>query len=462
MSGIAIIVTCHQPYLRWLPAALELIDRQQPQPAERVVVFDGCAPIPVPGDQWRYVRGEWGHPAGARNAGLAATSAPWAVFWDADNAMPPGYLAALRRAIATAPPNVGIIYPDIQYCDEQLRPHTFWPQPEWDYWSLRAENCIDTASAWRRAAMEIAGGWSERGGGFEDYALALDITALGWRAQKLYGPAILMRVHARSRLQEQRDAGRVLTDLWRSRSLAIVSLLAGREDTFERWVAFLLTAELPPHTSLYVMENSGRPDFSRRAFDACYRIATERSLVRVSFASQPASYHATPDESYFTPGRHLHVARLYAATLPRVGEDLILTLEDDVEPPPDAARRLGEAIGYRTRGNVGAIGAAYAMPYNENEVCAGAGDRATNGWGGRIGWDQLGPEEVDVASIGGGCTVWANWALQGEPLRITQDRRFWLGWDGTLCHALRQKGYRLRLHGGVRCEHHVHGRLARG
>src|SRR5262249_28325405 len=67
-------------------------------------------------------------------------------------------------------------------------------------------------------------------------------------------------------------------------------------------------------------------------------------------------------EPYLERRRHQHVASLYAAVFPRVGEDLILSLEDDVEAPLDAGRQLGEEIGYRSRGAVGVVAASYSMP----------------------------------------------------------------------------------------------------
>jgi hypothetical protein len=70
------------------------------------------------------------------------------VFWDADNVMASGYLDAVRRAAAAAPEDVAILYPDIQFCDEELRPRQLWTLPAYDYWRLRAETCADTASAW--------------------------------------------------------------------------------------------------------------------------------------------------------------------------------------------------------------------------------------------------------------------------------------------------------------------------
>jgi hypothetical protein len=456
VPDIAVVVTCHEPYLKWLPDALASIDAQVPEPAERVVVFDRHQPPAVTPGPWRFLAGDWGHPSGARNRGLAATSAPWLIFWDADNLMPAGHLAAVRRMIGAAPPDLAIVYPDLHLHDDQLTPQTLWTMPAWDYWGLRAENYVDTSAAWRREAVELVGGWSTRVRTFEDYALALDITSLGWKAAKLGGPPVIMRIHPQGRMQRRWGDGGVLTDVWRARTLAIVSLLAGRDETFTSWRDFLLNAELPPKTALYVVDNSGQPEFSRMAFDACQRIARFRGLSHLDFAVSGRPYQAAAAEPYFVEERHLHIARLYASVLPRVTEDLVLTLEDDVEPPLDAIRKLGEQIGFPAFGKVGVVAAAYSIPQNANYVCAGMG---TQEWGPGIGWAGLPHHPIEVGCVGGGCTVWANWALGGSPVNFWWSRG--LGWDATLCVQMRQKGYSVRLHGGVRCRHHLHGRTGR-
>jgi hypothetical protein len=384
------------------------------------------------------------------------TRAPWLIFWDADDVMADGYLAATQRAISAAPPDLGIIYPDIRYCDEYLEPQAFWSMPPWDYWALRAENFITAQSTWRRVALEIVGGWKDRAGAHEDFELALEVTALGWKAAKLEGPPILARNHSDSRMSERRREAGILNDLWKARSLGIVSLLAGRDDTFARWAEFLLHAELPPKTALYVVDNSGRAEFMGKAFDACQRIADERRMLHLDFSCLGQAYRPADSEPYLERRRHQHVASLYAAVFPRVGEDLILSLEDDVEAPLDAVRRLGEEIGYRSRGAVGVVAASYSMPHEPGMVCAGLGDEA---WQTLIRWEQVPGCLMDVGFVGGGCAVWANWALRGYPIHLRWDPILILGWDGVLCQALRRRGYRVVLHGGVRCRHHVHGQV---
>jgi Glycosyl transferase family 2 len=456
-ADIAVIVTCHEPYLGLLPQALASIERQNPAPAERVIVFDGCTPPTVLGGEWRCITGNWGNPSAARNAGVSATAAPWLTFLDADNVAPDGYVRAVGQAIAAAQPNLAIIYPDIQYTDEALTPRDLWRMPPWDYWEMRRQNCVDTSSAWRREAIELAGGWP-LGEFHEDYHLGLSITAAGWKATRLDGPPILMREHGHGRRATSRHSqGGLLTHIWRARSLGIVSLLAGRTSTLDGWKEFLLTAELPLRTALYVVDNSGSSAFRRRVYDICTLVAAERNLTHVDVALAGRPYQQGSHEPYLTKLRHLHIAQLYAGTLPRVAEDLVLTLEDDVEPPPDAIRRLGEEVGYPARANVGVVAAAYPSPTAPAQVCAGLGP---HGWGGAIGWQVLPREPFDVACVGGGCAVWGNWALRECVPHVQWHMK--LGWDGVVCTELARRGYRVRLHGGVRCQHHSHGHTQDG
>ncbi|MCD6352471.1 MAG: hypothetical protein J7M26_10155, partial [Armatimonadetes bacterium] len=65
--SVGVVVTCHQPYLRWLPQALASVERQTDRPDARVLVLDDCqAPAGVAGG-WRIVRGAWHHPCPGRN-----------------------------------------------------------------------------------------------------------------------------------------------------------------------------------------------------------------------------------------------------------------------------------------------------------------------------------------------------------------------------------------------------------
>jgi hypothetical protein len=276
---------------------------------------------------------------------------------------------------------------------------------------------------------------------------------MGWKATKLDGPPVMMRVHGEGRIQTQSRAGQMAQAVWEARSLAIVTLLAGRNDSFDGWTHFLRTAELPPKTALYVVDNSGAPEFSERALSQCLQIANDRSLIHFDYATIGRPYAGDQNEPYLAKARHQHVAQLYSSVLPRVMEDTVLTFEDDMRAPADAARRLADNLGYGKQ--IGVVGATYAMPHNESEVCAG--DSRDGGWGRTPRWEEIPHAPIDFGCVGGGCTLWANWALQGTTIQLQWER--YLGWDAMLCLDLKRKGYKVRLHGGVRCDHHIHGRV---
>ncbi len=202
-----------------------------------------------------------------------------------------------------------------------------------------------------------------------------------------------------------RDGGR-RSDLWQARSLAIVSLLAGRTSTYERWEKFLYTADLPRHTALYVVDNSGDAEFTRRVHQTCQALAAGRQLDHVTISIRPDRYVGRDDEP-FVDERHLHIARLYADLLPTVGEDLIFTLEDDVEPPPYAIRRLAEQIGPHASGSYAAVAGAY--DFGNGALCAG---RSDGGWGSPIYWHQVSDEPIDVVNA-----PWSrsNWLTAARP-----------------------------------------------
>lgn len=448
-------------HAEWAGKALASIEAQRPLPGELVLVIDDPAGLGVlsrlPADPrnhgWTVLHGTWGDPCAARNLGLARTRAEWVVFFDADNVMAPGHIDAVIRTARSAGPRAGIIYHDIQYTDEDLNSPAVWQVPEYDYWALRANNFIDTSAAWRREAVELAGCWPTGRGWFEDYALALEITRRGWTAWRRGGPPVTMRQHNDSRSGVRAHKGKRRNDLWQARTLGIVTLLAGRRAVFERWAGFLRSAELPVRTSLYVIDNSGDPEFGHLVSRTCEELASLRGLEQLTILPRPQRYGGSPNEGYFVRARHLHIARLYAEVMPKVAEDLVLTLEDDIEPPPDAIRRLGEQIGCTAWGRYGAVAAAYDMG-PEGILCAG---RPDGGWGSPIRWPDLSGEPMEAGCVGGGCTIWARWALAAQPIPF-----MWyegLGWDGSLCIRLKQNGYGILLHGGVRCVHHVHGKI---
>lgn len=455
----AVIVTAHRPYVRkgWLRAAVDSIDAQSALPIERVVVLDGCdAPKWLrerPG--WTVMRGDWQSPNPARNLGMEQTSAPWIVWWDADNVMPAEYIAGMVRSIARAEPRTAILYADMQFCNADMVPTRFVRMPgTCDHWALRVQNCIDTGSAWRRAAVEQAGGWSAVASA-DDYALALRLTALGWGATHTAAPPILYREHGRGRWRLNHNAYDNQA-LWDTCSLTILVLFAGRQHLLDAKLHWLATCEIPGDTRLILADNSGSPAFADWLRQAVSRHGLWDRYRSVSLVPAGTPYDPTPGEPYVVLARHQHVADLMARLTAQVTSDYLLTSEDDVlELPVEAIRELWAPI--RPGNRVGAVAAAYASPQNADLVCAA---RHKDEWRGMPTWDSLRDEPEPVGFVGGGCTLWSMAGLrQCAPFHATMLGGRLRGWDTNACRELRSRNFQILLAGAVRAQHYTHGML---
>lgn len=440
---IDVIVTCHDRYLDWLPGCLESIDAQGTT-GGHVVVFDGCEPPKWLSQKpsWRVLRGNWRNPNQARNAGLAVTSSPWVVWLDADNQMPPGYLRAYQQQIATVSHKVGVVYPDLQDHDEQMWPTRLWEKGDYDYWRLRKVSYIDTASCWRRAAVQAVGGWKPVAC-MDDWTLAMALTREGWSGEHARGPAVWMRKHSRSqrRVPTQKSPQQVINK-WPVRSLAVLTLLGpDRAAVHPRWLAWLAKADLPPLTELVLVDNRGVHD--RQLLHAAGNCRSWTAVTVIQDAGIPTGtgWHEV----------HEHVARLYRRALRKTNADMVFTLEDDVEPPLEAVRLLYEA--FPANSSVGACGGLYVSPSRPGQACAALDPER---WV-KVPFIKDWPAKpAAVGAIGGGCTLYAGWALrEAGPIEVLEHS----GWDGTLCQRLRKAGYSSQMDGRVFCVHHAHGTL---
>jgi histidinol-phosphate phosphatase family protein len=171
-----VIPSAGRPSLRVLLDALDGIH-------DRVVVVDDRATAPDPLDVpsgVRVVRGPARGPAAARNAGLWACRAEWVAFLDDDVEPEPGWPERLAEDLAAAAPDVGGVQGRIVVPLPADRRPTDW---ERNTRGLERARWATADLAYRRAALDAAGGFDER---FprayrEDADLGLRVTAGGWR-----------------------------------------------------------------------------------------------------------------------------------------------------------------------------------------------------------------------------------------------------------------------------------------
>jgi glycosyltransferase involved in cell wall biosynthesis len=134
----------------------------------------------------------------ARMAGVAATSAPFVLPLDADDAIAPGAVASLADALDREPP-AAMAWGDVEIWGEfnlALRIGR-----RLDPWLVAHLNTLPVASLVRRTALLEAGGWQLRHG-YEDWDLWMSFAEAGWGGVYVPAPALRYR----------RRGGRMLDD----------------------------------------------------------------------------------------------------------------------------------------------------------------------------------------------------------------------------------------------------------
>ncbi len=223
-----------------------------------------------------------------------------------------------------------------------------------------------------------------------------------------------------------------------------MTLLApDRREAQERWLAWLNAAELPPHANLHVVDNTGK---------ASTRHWLDRGLHANRFGTIGFTVaDGAPGDGWY--GRHRHVAALYRGVLPQVRDDLVVTLEDDIEPPLDGLLTLHQSFRYQSK--VGAVAGVYESPDHPGKACCA---RAETEWKGVPKLGDVLPEPTPMPMLGGGFTMYAGWALcEAHPIEVLERTPSPLGWDGNLAWRLRRRGWQTLIDGRVRCQHHTHG-----
>lgn len=449
---LAVALTCHSKYTHWLEQSIAAIDSQTVRPEMKILCLDRCADkvqeLLSTLRGWSVLIGDWGSPIPARNEALKlATSqgCTWVIGADADNFKDPGYVAAMAADAREVPEDVGCIYPDIQYVDAEGNKTRLRQTPEVTYWDLRNGNPgIDTSSCWRISALNAIGGHVE-GTGMDDYALAMKMTAAGWSVQHASPlvPPTNMREHDLDRrsMAHLLNNELALDQLWKIRSQAVIVLLApGRQKTQARALGWLREAALPEDTVLYVGDNTGDNGYAKLVLGKLYTRFDIVSVTRFPVVN-------LSDWS----SRHQHIARLYRKIFSQITEDVVLTLEDDMEPGPQDVRELYRHLTLNSP--VGAVGAAYSSPEDTSVACASSSPER---WQPTFKMDNLPESGHPVAMIGGGLTLWGGWAVhKALPVEFVYP----MGWDATLSRRIVKAGYTVLLDGSVRVPHHVHGAM---
>jgi glycosyltransferase involved in cell wall biosynthesis len=222
MPRVAVVVPCYNDGATLLETLASLKRQEQ---HELVVVDDGSTEpqtlrvlAELEAGGVHVVRQENRGLSAARMAGVAATSAPYVLPVDADDALAPGAVAALADALDADRVAV-LAWGDVDV----------WGEVETrlavaralDPWFLTYLNDVPVTSLVRRTALLDVGGWS-MGSGYEDWDLWLALAERGGRG-----------VHVpRTTLRYRRRSGRMLDDMTRHHAEFYERLAARHRDLF--------------------------------------------------------------------------------------------------------------------------------------------------------------------------------------------------------------------------------------
>jgi hypothetical protein len=183
MSGVSVVVpTLGRPSLAALLTALAAAT-PAPTPVELLVVDDRPAPageLPLPpGIDAKVLTGRAAGPAAARNVGWRAASHEWVAFLDDDVLPDPDWFVRLTADLARADASTGGVQGVLRVPLPEDRRPTDWERVT----AALADGAWITADmAYRRVALEAAGGFDERlpRAFREDAELAHRVRRAGW------------------------------------------------------------------------------------------------------------------------------------------------------------------------------------------------------------------------------------------------------------------------------------------
>jgi GT2 family glycosyltransferase len=204
---VAVVIPCFN-HGRYLAETVESVLAQTFADLEVVVVDDGsiddsaavaqalCDAHP---NRVRLLRQpNAGHPSVARNNGIRATGGEYVLCLDADDKLPPDWLAACVAAL-DARPGAGVAYTDQQDFSASDHYHVV---SEYDFRAQSHKNWFGICSLFRRAAWEAVGGWDADIALSEDWDFWIGCGYHGFPAIKVHGVAWLYRTSDTGRQAE--------------------------------------------------------------------------------------------------------------------------------------------------------------------------------------------------------------------------------------------------------------------
>jgi glycosyltransferase involved in cell wall biosynthesis len=453
----ACIITCHN-YGRFLAQCLDSCLRQTAPFAYIIVVDDAstddtrAVTAKYAKSGVKYLRTEFRNYSAARNAGYRATPpTSHLLFVDADNWLADNYVECLRRGFRDA--NVGACYGNLLHCRNGQTLGLSKSVYAFRNGCLEHRNMADACSLMRRDTFEQVGLWPEAGDVMSDWSLWLRFQRMGWRMQFCPEAVLHYRVHEQQMSIKWRSKPWEIVEAAPKESalFALVTLFSGRAWALPSYTRFLQDLRWNKRNIVLVaVDNSGSVEFGKKLEamlhgSGCVHVRVPDAIRAV--AGVPSEQFAADPRLRQQHNYQLAVqmARLYATARQFVpaAATHVWTIEDDIEPPPDALKHLMFGL--------------YRFPQ------AGmVGGLARSRFGARwIAWDNGKPFEApppgeykEATETGFLCalfprSIWDALAFKPGPGVPAGN----IAYDHTACRDIRNMGRKVLIAGSVLCKH---------
>ncbi|HIH23167.1 TPA: glycosyltransferase family 2 protein [Candidatus Micrarchaeota archaeon] len=441
LSDAAVIITCHN-YGKYLAEAIESALKQTHKPKEIVIIDDDSHDNTEEvarrylKDGVRYIKCKYNNPSSTRNHGAKNTNAPFIVFLDADDTLEPDYVK--KCLLKMQDPSVAIAYGDMRFFGEE---NTIKKKSGFNRTVLYRENYISSHAMIRRQAFDMVGGYREHAKSLEDWDIYRMILMYPWKAEKA-DTYVNYRSHKSNRSYKIRDLSLghwEIVNLMHN-PITIFTPFAGRFDTFERYLEGIKKLDFSKKLiRLHWFDTSGDEKFG----DMLRKEISKLPFGRTTYSNAPL-----PDFWNHTPkslirnringtnqDRYYHdLALVYAYNnfLISCDTELALTLEDDIELPPDALTKMIQSIKLP---DTVAVVASYNCQLKNIQLVWKNDELGTPQFFSKRG---KGIEKVDGGGFG--CTLFRMHWLKSMPIytRVFEDPAVW--YDHTAFAYLRTQG----------------------
>jgi glycosyltransferase involved in cell wall biosynthesis len=196
-AQVSVVIPCFD-LGEYVVEAVESVRGQTYLPAELIVVDDGSSDPAtletleaLDRDGVTVIHTENGGAPAARNRGIELARSELILCLDADDVLAPTFLEATTTALCEHP-DAAIAATHVEFFGDF---DGLWEPPDFDPTLLLWENCIGSASLFRRSAWREAGGYADLAA-FQDWDLWISMIERGWRW--LVVPEVLYRYRVRS------------------------------------------------------------------------------------------------------------------------------------------------------------------------------------------------------------------------------------------------------------------------